>query len=125
MPLRLRKAFVCLTLALLLGANWAALQTVAWTAMLARHLQAEPLQKALAKTFDGKHPCCLCKAIEAAKKTQKKVEVSQVLRLEFLPAGEGFVLLSPPNLRISPATNLSLAAVAQRPPTPPPRHSAA
>ena len=33
-----------------------------------------PLPQALAKTFDGKHPCSLCKFVAAGKKSEKKPE---------------------------------------------------
>ena len=50
-----------------LGPQWTALQTVAWTTMLANNLRTEFVTKAVSNTFDGEHPCPLCKALAAAK----------------------------------------------------------
>jgi len=76
---------VVAALVLTTGAHWAALQTVAWTTMLAANLSSQQsLAEAVSETFDGKHPCPLCKAITAAKKSEKKSElVSPTLKMEF------------------------------------------
>ena len=110
-----------LALALTLGLQWTALQTVAWTAMLARNLRSESLAGACTKTFDGKHPCRLCKAVAAGKKSEKKSALSSVPKLEFPPAAEAFVLVAPPPFRPLPQANALPAARGQKPPTPPPR----
>jgi hypothetical protein len=39
------------------------LQTVAWTGMLIRYSSEGGVRQGLAQTFDGEHPCPLCKAI--------------------------------------------------------------
>ena len=56
------------------GIHWVALQTVAWAGMIVSYSEKAPLKTALAETFDGKHPCPLCKAIAAGKKSEKKSE---------------------------------------------------
>lgn len=45
------------------GLHWAALQTVAWTGMFIGFAQKAPLAEAVKKTFDGEHPCALCKLV--------------------------------------------------------------
>ena len=83
---RYGKFFVVAALVLSTGAHWAALQTVAWTTMLADNLCNESVSEAVLHTFDGKHLCPLCKAIAAAKKSEKKSEaVSPTLKMEFPP----------------------------------------
>ena len=118
------KYFVIAVLVITTGAHWTALQTIAWTTMLADNLRTQSVAEAVSHTFDGEHPCPLCKAIAAAKKSEKKSEmVSPVLKMEFLPAAEMFVLISP-----GPASAFSLAKFSAdssfpKPPLPPPRGS--
>ena len=56
---------VCL-LAILatLGGHWLVLQSFAWARMIHDYSQQESLGSAIAKTFDGKHPCELCLTIQ-------------------------------------------------------------
>ena len=58
---------VCLHLT---GGQWALLQTAAWVGMLADYGRSHGIEKAVAMTFDGDHPCDLCRKIEAAKKRE-------------------------------------------------------
>jgi hypothetical protein len=71
-----KKFLVVLALVLSTGLHWAALQTVAWTTMLADNLRQQSLTQAVSQTFDGQHPCCLCKAIAAGKQSEKKTELA-------------------------------------------------
>ncbi len=59
-----RCAAVVLMLALLLGLHGTALQTIAWARMLVRYSRSVPFRAAVAMTFDGQHPCSLCRAIK-------------------------------------------------------------
>lgn len=109
-------------LVLATGLHWAALQTVAWTTMLANNLRCDSFSEAVGKTFDGQHPCCLCKAIAAAKKAEKKSEaVSPVLKMEFPPVAESTVMVSPAQFKILPQQNRFADAFSSKPPAPPPR----
>lgn len=42
------------------GGHWLVLQSVAWARMIVEFSQRDPLGTAIAKTFDGRHPCALC-----------------------------------------------------------------
>jgi len=120
--IRLGKVIVAVALAVTLGAHWTLLQTVAWTTMLADNLQSCSFHDAVVKTFDGNHPCCLCKAIAAGKKSEKKNEfTTQIQKLEFPPARENLVLIAPSNFRLLPQGNSFAKSRFQKPPTPPPR----
>jgi hypothetical protein len=119
---RLGKVFVVFALVATLGAHWALLQTVAWTTMLASNLQSGSLHDAVTKTFDGEHPCCLCKAIAAAKKSEQKSQITfEQQKLDFPLLQENLVLIAPSRLKLFPRENLSFEPVSQKPPTPPPR----
>jgi hypothetical protein len=53
-----------LVLVFSLGLHWAVLRTVAWTGMLLTYSRDGSWKEAVAKTFDGKHPCAVCKVID-------------------------------------------------------------
>jgi hypothetical protein len=122
MFVRLGKMLVVVALVATLGAHWALLQTVAWTTMLADNLHCGSFCDAVTKTFDGKHPCCLCRAIAAGKKSEKKDEFTpQNLKFEFLPAKENPVLVAPASFQLLPQLNSFAESLPQEPQTPPPR----
>ena len=119
---RCGKFLVVIALVLATGAHWATLQTVAWTTMLAGNLCGQSLTEAVSQTFDGKHPCPLCKAIAAAKKSEHKSEATvQTLKLEFPPVAEKFVLVSPKPFQVFSPAEFSAELSFPKPPVPPPR----
>jgi hypothetical protein len=119
---RIGKIFVVLALVAMLGSNWTLLQTVAWTTMLADNLHSSSFHDAMTKTFDGNHPCCLCKAIAAGKQSEKKTDFSfQSQKLEFPPLKENFVLIAPSQFQLLPLENSAAESFLQKPLTPPPR----
>ena len=120
---RFGKFFVVAALVLTTGAHWAALQTVAWTTMFAANLSSQQLlTEAMSETFDGKHPCPLCKAIAAAKKSEKKSEaVSLTLKMEFPLVAEKIILFPPTQFALQPQVNASAENFFPKPPLEPPR----
>lgn len=108
---------------LLTTGQWALLQSIAWMGMIVTYSEKAPLKLALKETFDGKHPCCICKAIAAARKSRKKNEFTlQIKRLEFLPAKENCVLEAPTRFQLLPmAGNLFADSLTLKPLLPPPR----
>jgi hypothetical protein len=121
---RCGKFLVIVALVLATGAHWAALQTVAWTTMLANNLRTQSVSEAVSETFDGRHLCPLCKAIAAAKKSEKKSEaVSPVLKMEFPPAPEKFVLIAPKPISAFSLVKIYADSSFPKPPVPPPRGS--
>jgi len=120
---RIGKCCVVVALVAMTGAHWAALQTVAWTTMLAENLRTDSFTEAVTRTFDGKHPCALCKAITAGKKAEKKNEFTlQTQKLEFPPSPENFALVAPSHFQLLPLANAFAESLPFRPPTPPPRN---
>ena len=120
---RFGKGFVIVALVVSTGAHWAALQTVAWTTMLADNLRTHSLVEAVTCTFDGQHPCCLCKAIAAGKKSEKKNEFTlQTQKLEYPPSPENLVLVAPSQFQLLLQTNLAAESRSFPPLTPPPRN---
>jgi hypothetical protein len=120
--LRLAKFILVLALASSIGLHWVVLQSVAWTSMLADNLRHDSLVQAVSHTFDGQHPCCLCKAIQAGKKAEKKSEFAPNFKtLEFPLAEEEVFFLIPPCSAPPTAPDVFARPVTQTPPTPPPR----
>ena len=111
-----------LALVLTTGAHWAALQTVAWATMLAGNLRTHSVTEAVASTFDGKHPCCLCKAIAAGKKSEKKsAATAPALKLEYPPLAGKIILIPPSQFDLLPQTDSFAESLSSKPPLPPPR----
>lgn len=110
------------TLCISIGGHWAALQSVAWVAMFATYSQQTSLTAAITQTFDGNHPCGLCKGISATKQHEKKgTAVTLSLKpdlicalqlINFLPRSSdiGFIAFA-----------ASCTARNSSPPVPPPR----
>jgi len=61
------------------GGHWIVLQSVAWTTMIIDNAKSEHLGEALTDTFDGKHPCPLCKSIEKGRESEKKQDIQVVV----------------------------------------------
>jgi hypothetical protein len=123
MFVRIGKMFVIVTLVATTGAHWALLQSVAWTTMLADNLRTQSVTEAVTQTFDGDHPCSLCQAIAAGKKSEHKTEISSPsLKLEFPPLSAKIVLIAPRYFQIFPSANFFAESLPQKPPLPPPRN---
>ena len=120
---RLGKFLVVISLAATLGAHWALLQTVAWTTMLADNLRTHSLSESVERTFDGKYPCPICKAIAEGKKSEKQnVFALQLQKQEFPPPVENPVLFAPSDFQLLPRPADFLSeSLPQKPLTPPPR----
>ena len=121
---RFGKFLVVVALVATTGLHWAVLQSVAWTTMLADNLRTQSLTEAVTRTFDGKHPCCLCKAVAAGRKSEQKREfTAPVQKLEFPPVKANFVLIAPSHFQLLPPANFFSESLTQKPLTPPPRDS--
>src|SRR5690348_13071416 len=89
--------FLVFALILALGGHWALLQSVAWVGMTIENSRGLPLKEALIKTFDGKHPCSLCKFVAEGKKSEKKPQ-AQTLTTKL----DLFFVSSPIEIRRAP-----------------------
>ena len=54
------------------GSHWVLLQSLAFGSMIIRYAQDTPLRAAVAMTFDGKHPCPLCHAVQEGRQDQEE-----------------------------------------------------
>ncbi len=122
MLIRLPKLLIVLALASSIGLHWAFLQAVAWTGMVVSYSLEAPISEAVLKTFDGQHPCKLCKHIAKAKNTEQKAAYKfEVSKLEFRYAPAVFIFQSPPGFWRVPLASDSADLLMQAPPVPPPR----
>ena len=69
---------IVMTAALFLstGGHLALLQGVAWATMIRDYSRAGSVTAAVEKTFDGKHPCPLCKKIAAQRSHEENAPVT-------------------------------------------------
>lgn len=119
---RLGHIFLILALLGATGGHWAVLQSLAWADMLAQNLQTESVSAAITKTFDGQHPCKMCKQIAAGKKAEKKQSVPfEIKKLEFINERPVLVFAAPQSFRLAPVLCSHLTGLPHRPSVPPPR----
>lgn len=119
-----RLGHVLLIIALLgaTGGHWAVLQTIAWADMLQTNLRSESVSAAVSKTFDGQHPCKMCKQISAGKKAENKTGVPlEIKKLEFINERPVLVFAAPQKFRLAPVCLTKLDSLTHRPSVPPPR----
>ncbi|HTV62132.1 MAG TPA: hypothetical protein VMH30_06145 [Verrucomicrobiae bacterium] len=122
MLVKVGKSLLVLTLVAMLGAQWTLLQTVAWTTMLANNLRTYSFSESVSRTFDGQHPCPLCRAIAAGKKSERKNDTVQARqKLEFPLFAEQLVLIAPSSAGVLPRPATFARSLSLKPPTPPPR----
>jgi hypothetical protein len=113
---------MAVVLACSIGLHWSFLQSLAWTTMLADNLRTTSFSAALQRTFDGKHPCPLCKAIAQGKKSEKKSDALLPLKkFEGLNQVVAIVVSPPASFPTIEAQETFFATFAHAPPTPPPR----
>ena len=119
---RCRKILVIAALVFSMGLHWAALQTVAWTTMFAASITCESFSESVSQTFDGEHPCLLCKAVRAGKDSEQKSDaVTFKVKLECPPPADQFILLAPERFAPDTAEQFSADSFSSKPPLPPPR----
>jgi hypothetical protein len=104
------------------GTHWLAFQSVAWTAMLAENLQTSSFQRALQRTFDGRHPCCLCREIAKDKQSEKKSDVQvEIKKFDFSHNRFEFVFCAPSDFYEVHAAKNKITSLTRAPALPPPK----
>jgi hypothetical protein len=112
----------------MLGGHWFALQSVAWARMLAEFSRTDSFPEAIEKTFDGKHPCKMCRSIREGRQQEERSQreaplVKREKSREFLCDSRRVFVASPSaSARDAvPFIPQRLADFVDSPPTPPPR----
>ncbi len=90
--------------------------------MLGNNLENHSLTEAFTQTFDGQHPCCLCQAITAGKKSEKsEATAASTQKLEYPPLVTVLALIPPPPCSALSRTKIFAPAFFSKPLLPPPR----
>ena len=90
--------------------------------MVISYSQDGSVGEALGKTFDGKHPCALCKAIAAGKKSEKKSEFPVAgKKFEFSYSATVFVFSAPTHFWKAAGLEVGADSLSHAPPVPPPK----
>ena len=86
--LRASQYLLIMTLMVSMGGHLALLQTIAWGNMLVDFSGKTSFSEAVGKTFDGEHPCPLCKVVKKSKRDdEKKPLLKSEMKMEIaLPA---------------------------------------
>ena len=122
MLLLIGRAVTILALCLAIGLHWLAVQSVAWTSMIVEYSQKTSLPEALAKTFDGRHPCSLCHAVQNGQSPEKKSDFQSVApKIDLICSARVVRLMPPVEACEYQSVTSSVYGRAQSPPVPPPR----
>jgi hypothetical protein len=108
------------------GGHWMVLQSVAWTNMLVSFSKNEDVTQAIEKTFDGQHPCDLCKRIDSGKGSEKKQDMLWTVgKLNLFHETSGITLVRADDFWEQAVPDYWMATRGDAPPVPPPRTAAA
>lgn len=112
-----------LSLSFSIGLPWAFIQGAAWVGMIVNFSREAPLVKSIEMTFDGEHPCSVCKAVQRGQHSQDTKELAKSkLKIDLAtPERHHFVFAPPvPPSRAAYLGPITLEIEA-KPPVPPPR----
>jgi hypothetical protein len=99
-----------------------ALQSFAWTNMLIEYSKRAPLCQAIARTFDGAHPCSLCHIVATGKASEKKSDMqSRAQKIDIICVACMIQLISPFAPFQYALCDFSVSEIEHSPPVPPPR----
>ena len=119
---RLPRLLMAVALACSVGLHWSLLQSFAWTTMLVNNLTTASFSTAVQRTFDGQHPCALCKAVAEGRKSEKKSDTLPfVKKFEWLNNASAIVVPRPASFPEIHAHDVCFETLLRAPPTPPPR----
>ena len=120
---RFTRIIAATLLALFLGVHWFALQSVGWASMLVSRTQTTGWQEAVRTTFDGEHPCEVCKLVSAGRKAEKQPVVEfKVTKIEAgVPSDQVEIPEPPASSGVPVALVLVPPMLGSVPALPPPR----
>jgi len=119
---RLGEILLAFALIFAIGGHWALLQSVAWVGMFANNVRSCSVGEALEKTFDGEHPCELCKIVQAVRKSEQPQPLTKhEVKIDFWITPATCLLVGPPSaVHARPQAGVFSSRI-ETPPTPPPR----
>ncbi|MCX6857809.1 MAG: hypothetical protein NTV80_23230 [Verrucomicrobia bacterium] len=128
---RLSQILVVAALVVSIGLHWAVLQSAAWVGMaVAYSVEKGSLTEGLSDTFDGDHPCPLCKAVKQGQDSESKSQNDQAPTNKTKEVKLTLALVTVPKFVFSPSapqhwimTSSDLKTRREEPVTPPPQRS--
>ena len=122
MRAKIAQILTVMVLVCAIGGYWAILQSVAWVGMAVNYSQNSTLKEALVKTFDGKHPCKLCKVVQEGKRSEKKQEAQKLdSKLDFFLVKKQMFVCPSLDFSLTPIPSHCARSRPEIPPYPPPR----
>jgi hypothetical protein len=119
------RAVTIFALCCAIGLHWLTLQSIAWTSMMIDYSKRGTLCQAIARTFDGAHPCSLCRVVNKANTTEKKSDLQLLTPKVDMICPKRAATLIPLFVHFDYATTtISVPEVRYSPPVPPPRFTA-
>jgi hypothetical protein len=120
---RAAQLLIAVLLIVSVGGHWAFLQSVAWVSMVIDFSKNAPLSVAVEKTFDGKHPCNLCKIVKHGQESEQKQDaIKEKIKTDSWLLADAFAFESPqPRLERTSYAQPFLLPLTEAPPLPPPR----
>jgi hypothetical protein len=120
---RAAQLLIAVLLIVSVGGHWAFLQSVAWVSMVIDFSKNAPLSVAVEKTFDGKHPCNLCKIVKHAQESdQKQDAIKEKTKCDSWLLAAVIPYESPqPLVERTSYAQPFLCPLSETPPLPPPR----
>lgn len=115
---------MCMAMFSVSGGHWAVLQVIAWGQMLHSYSRNASLTEALAKTFDGDHPCALCSKVkEGRQRDEKAPTIKAEKKAEVFTASDETILSGPLSRRygLPNLSNFAFTGRTDAPPRPVPR----
>ncbi|HEU0208981.1 MAG TPA: hypothetical protein VFQ78_08365 [Candidatus Udaeobacter sp.] len=107
-----------------IGLHWVALQSIAWTAMIVDYSKRGSLCEAIKQTFDGAHPCALCRIVDKGKTSENKSDLQLLTpKIDLICLRRAITLIRPCASVDYVAADFSLLQIGESPPVPPPRNS--
>lgn len=120
-----RRACIMLALVLSLGLHWTVLQSAAWVGMVVAYSKNATLGEALEKTFDGAHPCPLCKLVEAGEKggqgKSKQTKAESIKKIDLMIVSVETLVIRKPDAPDHARLVECSERRTEHPPVPPPR----
>jgi len=112
------------TLALIsaIGVQWIAFQSMAWALMIVKYSKHAPLHQAIAETFDGAHPCSLCRVLDKGRNSERKSDThATATQIDLICLVRTVEVLRRWDLFSYHSSSVSLLERIHAPPVPPPR----
>ena len=125
---QIARGLVVLALCLSIGLHWVVLQSAAWVGMAVTYSVEKGVVKGLSETFDGEHPCAMCKMVNEGVKNEQAPGDSQTPPAKAKELKLTLSLVSVPNFVFPSKTPQNWSTISstalvrhERPLTPPPQ----